>query len=339
MKDITPYKEREYQTSSYWEITKEKNIRCTLCPHSCVIEKGETGTCKTRKNIDGKLKSINFGLNCVSIDAIEKKPLFHWKPGSRILSIGSFGCNLFCPFCQNYHLSRSENGSGLKKFSPEDIASLAIASGLDSVAFTYNEPTVCFEFAKETSILLRSQKIAVVLVTNGYISAAPRSELFEFTDAMNIDLKGFSDETYSHLGGSLNPVLDTIFYSFDRKIHLELTHLVVPGINDSLFEFMSMVRWIKELSPDIPLHITRYFPAYKWSRASTPDEDILRRVQVASEYLKFVYTGNIGLKHNTNCPNCGKTVIYRSGKGEMNNLVGEDGKCPFCKTPLGIVTK
>ena len=282
---------------------------------------------------------MNFGLICSAIDPIEKKPLFHWRPGSTILSIGSFGCNLFCPFCQNFHLSRTGSGSGLQKATPRDIVSLAYDAGLDSVAFTYNEPTVCFEFVLETSLLLKSQKMAVVLVTNGYISVAPREELLGLIDAMNIDLKGFSDETYSRLCGSLEPVLKTILSAAGKNVHLEITHLVVPGINDSMVEFRSMVRWIKEVSPDIPLHITRYFPANEWHRPPTQKAEIIRRVHEASEELNYVYTGNLGLDNYTNCPNCGKTVISRSFIDGLNNLIGTEGKCPFCNTRIGIVTK
>lgn len=339
MKDSFTEVNEYYKEALFWKKEGAGAILCTLCPRSCVITPGNTGACKTRKNIDGKLASINYGLMCAAIDQIEKKPLFHWRPGSSILSIGSFGCNLFCPFCQNYHLSRAGNGSGLQKATPRDILSLAFGSGLDSVAFTYNEPTVWFEFVLETALLLKSHRIATVIVTNGYISSIPREELLGFTDAINIDLKGFSDETYSRLGGSLEPVLETIFSAYKRGVHLEITHLVVPGINDSMVEFRSMIQWIKGISPDIPLHISRYFPACDWDRPPTPGEEIFNRVQAALEELNYVYIGNLGLDNDTKCPYCGKTVISRSSFGELDNLIGTKAKCPFCNTPLGIVTK
>lgn len=329
----------DLQTALFWEESGEGNIRCTLCPHGCSIIPGQVGLCKARKNIEGKLVSLNFGLYCASIDPIEKKPLFHWRPGSRTLSFGTFGCNLFCPFCQNFHLSRADNGSALQKATPGDILSTANNTGLNSVSFTYNEPTVWFEFVMETSILLRSQKIATVLVTNGYISPAPRDELLGLTDAINIDLKGFSDKTYSLMGGSLDPVLDTISAAFGKGVHIEITHLVVPGINDSMAEFKAMIHWIKGISPDIPLHITRYFPAHMWDRAPTPREEIFKRTEAASEDLNYVYSGNLGLENSTNCPNCGKRIISRPLVGIITNLADPEGKCPFCNTPLGIVTR
>lgn len=339
MKSLVPQRDKDRKVASYWEKGEDGDIRCTLCPHSCVIGPEQTGVCKARKNIDGKMISLNFGVMCAAIDPIEKKPLFHWRPGSRILSVGTFGCNLFCPFCQNFHLSRAGSGSGLRKVAPGDILSLASDAGLDSVAFTYNEPTVWFEFVKETSLLLKSRKIAVVLVTNGYISKAPREETLGFTDAMNIDLKGFSDETYSRLGGSLAPVLETISSAFTKGIHLEITHLVVPGINDSMIEFRSMLRWIREISPDIPLHISRYFPVYEWNRPPTSEDEIIRRVEAASEELNYVYTGNLGRDNCTRCTHCGKTIITRSASCKLDIMVRATGKCPFCNTPTGIVTK
>jgi pyruvate formate lyase activating enzyme len=321
-------------------MRKQNNgAQCTLCPRSCLIPDGGTGACGARKNIDGELYSLNYGFVSLAIDPVEKKPLFHWRPGSRILSIGSFGCNLFCPFCQNHHLSRSRNGSGLETFSPEDIILFAIEEGLGAVAFTYNEPVVGFEFVVETSMLLRKNNLASVLVTNGFVERKPMEELFPFVDAMNIDLKGFSEEVYSNLGGSLGPVLKTIQKAFSMGIHLEITHLMVPGINDSEEDFISMAGWISDISRMIPLHVTAYHPAYKWERPRTSANEIISRVKAASRELHYVYTGNLGLKNETLCPNCGATVISRDPAGNIVILNSENGSCKICNTSLGIVTK
>jgi len=339
MKNIKSKSTENYKSALFWEKKQNDDIICTLCPHECVIAPGQVGACKARKNIDGKMISLNFGLACASIDPIEKKPLFHWRPGSRTLSFGTFGCNLFCPFCQNFHLSRTDNGSGLHKATPRDILSIAYDTGLNSVSFTYNEPTVWFEFVIETSILIKKHKLETVLVTNGYISPAPRDELLGFTDAINIDLKGFSDETYSLLGGSLNPVLETITAAYRKGVHIEITHLVVPGINDSMAEFRAMTHWIRKISPNIPLHITKYFPAHNWDHPPTSREEINQRIQVAEEDLNYVFSGNLGLGNNTICPNCGEMVISRPPFDKLHNFLSPEGKCPFCDTPLGIVTK
>ncbi|MDO9507743.1 MAG: AmmeMemoRadiSam system radical SAM enzyme [Thermovirgaceae bacterium] len=327
------------KTALFWEKGDNGDVRCTLCPRSCNVNPGETGACGARKNIDGKLVSLNYGLMCAAIDPIEKKPLFHWRPGSRILSLGTFGCNLFCPFCQNAHLSRAVTGSGLEKAAPEDVLSLVCDAGIDSAAFTYNEPSVWFEFVLETSRLLKSHGVASVLVTNGFISPDPLEILLQTTDALNIDLKGFSDETYSRLGGSLEPVLRTIFTALSKNLHVEITHLVVPGINDSLEEFEAMIHWVKEMSQGIPLHISRYFPAHGWDRPPTPLQDIKLRMDIASRHLDFVYSGNMRGSNNTFCPKCGEITVVRSPLYEIKVLTGPDGQCPSCKTPMGIVMR
>ncbi len=321
----------------FWEKIAKGDVRCRLCPHLCNISPGKYGICGARKNSEGELFSINYGKIRAAIDPVEKKPLFHWRPGSMIFSIGTFGCNLFCPFCQNAHLSRSRNGSGLECADPDDVLGMVIESGINSVAFTYNEPSIWFEFVLETSRLLRSNAIATVLVTNGYICPDPLEILLQTTDAMNVDIKGFSDETYSRLGGSLEPVLNTIYYAWSKKIHVEVTHLVVPGINDSFEEFRSMIGWLKDVSPAIPLHISRYFPAYEWDRPPTAMKELQLRIDLASRHLDFVYSGNIGGANNTFCPKCGTIAVSRGPFYEIDVFAGHEGECLSCKTPLGIV--
>lgn len=339
MKDIARREGDHSAEALFWEKIEKNDVRCTLCPHFCNISPGQSGVCGTRQNSDGKLFSLNYGKICAAIDPVEKKPLFHWRPGSMIFSIGTFGCNLFCPFCQNAHLSRSRNGSGLKCAGPDDVLGMVIDEGLNSAAYTYNEPSVWFEFVLDTSRLLRSKGIASVLVTNGYICPEPLEILLQTTDAINVDIKGFSEETYSRLGGSLEPVLKTISYSWSKGIHVEVTHLVVPGINDSLEEFISMTEWLKDISPAIPLHISRYFPAYEWNMPPTTVQDIQLRMDLASRHLDFVYSGNTGGSNYTFCPKCGTIAVARSPLYEIEVFAGHEGECLSCKTPLGIVMR
>ncbi|HPE90679.1 MAG TPA: AmmeMemoRadiSam system radical SAM enzyme [Synergistales bacterium] len=324
------------RTALYW-IARGDDINCHLCPRECIISQGLTGACGVRENSGGRLVSLNYGWACVAVDPVEKKPLYHWRPGTRILSLGTFGCNLFCPYCQNYHLSRSKNHKGLSWTNPSDVLRLLQHHDAPSVAFTYNEPTVWYEFVRDTSLLLKREKKGVVLVTNGYISRKPLEDLIHLVDAMNIDLKGFSDSTYSMLGGTLAPVLDTVRIAFERSVHVEITHLVVPGINDSIEEFRHLVRWIAGISESIPLHISRYFPDYRWALPPTPIPSIRVREEIASEFLENVYSGNLQSRNNTLCPVCGEVLVERDDLYRASVHLLEDGTCPRCRTPRGIV--
>jgi pyruvate formate lyase activating enzyme len=323
----------------HWKMEDIDNTRCFLCPRSCLIRPGERGACMTRLNRKGELFTLNYGYMCAAVDPIEKKPLFHWRPGTEIFSVGTFGCNLFCPFCQNFHLSRSGTPTGLKYVSPKEFPSLVREAGQSSVAFTYNEPAVWFEFIVDVSTFLKKNETDIVLVTNGFISPDPLEELLDVTEALNIDLKGFYPHTYEKLGGSVEPVLHSIERAVERGIHLEITHLVVPGINDSMQEFLSLTKWIGDLSKNIPLHISRYFPSWQWQKPPTSLEEIRKRKEIASEYLHFVYTGNTGERNDTFCPSCGKTIISRDPGRPVKTLATPEGKCPFCNTHLGIVTR
>lgn len=320
----------------FWMAAGEE-VRCLLCPRECLIRPGDVGACGVRKNVAGNLFSLNYGLACVAVDPIEKKPLFHWKPGSRILSLGTVGCNLFCPYCQNYHLSRFETFAGLSEITPEEVLRLSRERGTPSVAFTYNEPTVWYEFVQDASQVLKKAGKGVVLVTNGYISKKPLEDLIPQVDAMNVDLKGFSDRSYARVGGTLDPVLRTIRIAVERSVHMEITHLVVPGVNDSLEEFEKMVLWIAGVSKRIPLHISRYFPAYHWDRPPTALSDIEAREEIASRALDHVYAGNLPRRENTFCPACGTLLIERDRSGRVKTHFTDNGACPRCNTSTGIV--
>lgn len=322
-----------------WWRKEDQIVICELCPHFCNIPEGKRGFCGVRFNYGSSLKTLNFGkASSVAIDPIEKKPLYHWFPGSRILSFGTVGCNLNCPFCQNWPIARWADSVDLIEITPQKIVELVKKNGLKSVAFTYNEPFVWFEFVLKSAQVLRKENIHVVLVTNGYINAPPLRELLPYISAMNIDLKGFSEKVYSILHGSLEPVKRTIETSVEAGVHVEITHLLVPGIHDSTEQFVSMIDWLSSISANIPFHLSRYFPNYKWHKEPTPLDKMKEYADLAREKLKFVYLGNILEGNDTFCPKCNALIIKRTGYHiEIFNLK-KDGRCGLCNTRTGIVT-
>ncbi|HPI97375.1 MAG TPA: AmmeMemoRadiSam system radical SAM enzyme [Synergistales bacterium] len=334
------------QSASYWHWLNERTVMCDLCPHHCRIGQDKTGICLVRHHIPSKgLVSNNYGLiSSIAVDPIEKKPLYHWKPGSMIFSIGSVGCNMSCPFCQNWPIStwhtagQSSNRSfSLHQLSPEDILSLARNENLDSIAFTYNEPFVGFEFLNACSRKMKGEGFSTVIVSNGLICQDPLLEVIPFIDAANIDLKAFSEDAYKRMGGHLDSVIQTIVSLYRTGVHLELTHLVVPGINDNVTDFEDMVRWIASLSDTIPLHISRYFPNHKWTEPPTSLKLLEVFREKASRYLKFVYMGNVPGESITPCLSCGKDIVVRHGYQIIANNLDKDGKCLFCGAYTGIV--
>ena len=283
-------------------MEKEKSMQkqkavCSVCPHHCLLAVGETGRCRARKNREGKIVSINYGkLTSLMPDPIEKKPLRRFFPGSRILSVGSFGCNLACPFCQNHEISMADRGQAhCREITPEALAGLAQAyqnRGNIGVAFTYNEPLVGYEFVRDTARLVRKRGMKNVLVTNGFAELSVLEELLPYVDAMNIDLKGFTDAWYERLGGDLETVKSFIARAA-QDCHVELTTLIVPGENDSEEEMEREAGWIASLDREIPLHVTRFFPRYRMAdKDPTPVERVYRLRDVAAQWLRYVYVGN-----------------------------------------------
>lgn len=283
-------------------MKKEKSLQkreavCPVCPHHCLLAEGQTGRCRARKNREGKIASINYGkLTSLMLDPIEKKPLRRFFPGSRILSVGSFGCNLACPFCQNYEISMADSGQAhWQEAAPEALAGLAQEyqdRGNIGVAFTYNEPLVGYEFVRDTARLVRERGMKNVLVTNGCAEPLVLEELLPYVDAMNIDLKGFTGEWYEKLGGDLETVKRFIARAA-QDCHVELTTLIVPGENDSEEEMDREARWIASLDWEIPLHVTRFFPQYRMAdKAPTPVERVYRLRNTAAQWLRYVYVGN-----------------------------------------------
>ncbi|MBQ7633097.1 MAG: AmmeMemoRadiSam system radical SAM enzyme [Alphaproteobacteria bacterium] len=271
---------------------------CSICPRKCNLNEGQQGFCRGRACINGRIEPINYGrFTSLALDPVEKKPLHHFYPQNMILSLGSFGCNLRCPFCQNYQISMAGiNDVPQQQITPEELTALALKlarepAGNLGVAFTYNEPFISYEFVRDCSVLLHQVGLKTVLVSNGHINPEPLAELLPMIDAMNIDLKGFTQEYYDYVGGSLDCVKQTIATAY-KKCHVEVTTLVVPTKNDREKEMEEEAKWLASLSAEIPLHISRYFPRYKSDIPATPLETIYRLRDTAQKYLKFVHSGN-----------------------------------------------
>jgi len=272
-------------------------IECNICPHHCKIEEGHLGLCNARSNHKGKIINENYGkVTAMALDPIEKKPLYHFYPGSRILSIGSYGCNLRCPFCQNCDISMVK-GIELETsiISCEEIASKAIAYkhlGNIGIAYTYNEPLIGYEYVRDCAKLVKEKGMKNVVVTNGYICEEPLKELLPLIDAFNIDLKGFTEEYYRKLRGDLATVMRSIVLA-SEKCHVEVTTLIVPGENDTEEEIDVLSQWLASINPEIPLHITRFFPRFRMQdRDATAVEKVYQLAKVARRHLKYVYEGN-----------------------------------------------
>ena len=273
-------------------------VQCGLCPHKCNLNQNKTGLCGTRKNIDGNIKSISYGqVTSLAVDPIEKKPLYHFYPGTAILSVGGFGCNMKCPFCQNYSISQQGIEVSQGYVSPEEMVEFArkatLKAGSIGVAFTYNEPFLSYEYLLDVAPLLKAEGQKVVLVTNGQICQEPLKAILPYIDAMNIDLKAFSEDGYKWMGGDFKTTKNTIRLSLEAGVHVEVTTLVIPGINDDSDMMRSEAMWISKLRKDIPLHLSRYFPRYKLQTEATPVATLYRLQEISQECLDYVYLGNV----------------------------------------------
>lgn len=269
---------------------------CPICFHHCVLSEGQTGLCRARGMRGGRILPLNYGrITALALDPIEKKPLRRFHPGSAVLSVGSFGCNLRCPFCQNCEISQEGEEAETRDLSPEDLVSTALAlkdRGNIGVAYTYNEPLTGYEYVRDSARLVREAGLLNVLVTNGTIETAPWQELLPLIDAANIDLKGFTDAWYKKLGGDLETVKRSIALAA-RVCHVEVTTLVVPGGNDSVEEIGALAAWLASVDESIPLHITRFFPRYRMQdRPATSVDTVYRLADAARARLRYVYTGN-----------------------------------------------
>jgi len=278
---------------------KEKgNVRCLACAHKCLISEDKTGICGVRKNIQRKLYLLVYGkVAAKNVDPIEKKPLYHFLPGTYAYSIGTVGCNFRCSWCQNFDISQASKQGRIfgQDITPKQIVEEALKTGCKSIAYTYNEPAIFIEFVKDTAELAKKKGLKNILVTNGYMTKECLDFIAPYTDAMNIDFKSFSDDTYKkYCGASLKPVLDTIKRAHKKGIHIELTTLVIPDINDSSQELEQIAKFIAKIDKNIPWHISRFFPMYKMlDKKSTPIETLKKAEEIGKKYLKYVHVGNI----------------------------------------------
>lgn len=282
----------------YWIIrnAEKKEVQCLLCPHVCAIPEGETGLCRVRHNLDGMLQVSNYGqVTAAALDPMEKKPLKMYLPGKKIFSLGTFGCNLACGFCQNWTIAHGE-APPARYITPEEAVDKALSYvplGNVGIAYTYSEPLMWFEYVLDTARLAREAGLKNILVTNGYINPRPLEELLPLIDAVNLDIKAYTEGFYHDVcKGTLKPVLKsaTLFYKY---CHLEITTLLIPSLNDGVEEIQGLARWIAGLDKNIPLHLSRYFPNYKMKHPPTPLETMKKAKEAAGEILAHVFLGNV----------------------------------------------
>ena len=314
----------------FYEKLEDGRVRCRLCPNLCVVKDGSSGRCMVRKNESGRLFTLSYGNTVTAaMDPIEKKPLYHFMPGSPILSIGPNGCTLTCDHCQNWRISQEE--AQVRYISPEELVDLGGQDGSIGVAFTYTEPLIWFEYLLDALPLLADAGLKSVLVTNGYLNEEPARRIVPLVDAFNIDLKSFDDSFYrQYCGGSIAPVKAFIELAAEHA-HIEVTCLVIPGLNDTKEEIGKMARWLAGISREIPLHLSRFFPRFRMDdRPPTPQETLEMAYGAAREYLDYVYVGNIFIEgtENTACPSCGTVAVLRSGYSAELRAAG--GKCASC---------
>ncbi len=315
--------------------------RCTICPKGCLLAPGEVGDCRVRKNIGGEIVCTTYALPCsMNVDPVEKKPLYHFLPGSPILSIATAGCNLHCKQCQNWQISQAEFfTTTLPDVFPEDVARIAKERNCPAIAYTYTEPLVSFEYTYDCCKAAAAAGIKNVLVTAAYINPDPLRDICRFVDAANVDLKSFSDDFYRDIcDARLAPVLKALTIMKECGVMLEITNLIIPTLNDSEEETKQLCGWIAEtLGPETPLHFSRFFPQNKLKHLPpTPTDTLLRAREIALQAgLQFVYVGNMQSDEgeNTHCPNCGKLLIERHGYTVRRNLVAAS-QCPACHAPI-----
>ena len=309
---------------------------CLLCPHYCKIGIGKTGICGVRKNTGRAIELQTYGVvSGYSLDPIEKKPLYHFFPGHNILSVGSYGCNMKCDFCQNHHISQNIPDRVKSEKSPEDLVNAARSSVRNiGLAFTYNEPVIWFEFMRDAAVAAKEAGLYTVMVSNGFVNPGPLEEIISFTDGFNIDLKAFNGKFYKDLtGADIEPVKDGLKQIARSGKHLEITTLIIPGQNDDDKEMLKETEWIAgELGKNVPLHLSRYFPTYKRQDRATEYSAVERLAHIASLNLDYVYIGNAptGVGQNTLCPECGVTVTERSGYSTKLSNINGQGQCTEC---------
>jgi pyruvate formate lyase activating enzyme len=331
--------------AALYEKLPDLAVRCSVCNNRCTIREGKTGICSVRVNKNGVLYSTTYGLvTSEAIDPIEKKPLYHFLPGSRCYSLGGIGCNFHCEHCQNWHISRATGDMvRMTQLTPADGIEHAVRQGCRSIAWTYNEPTIWHEYTRDMALLARVKGLGTVYVTNGYITEEALRDISPVLNAFRVDIKSFSDDFYRKIcGGRLEPVLNSTCLARELGLHVEVVTLIIPGLNDNPVEVDSLIKWvIDNPGPATPVHFTRFHPDYHMTdRAATPVpalEKIYRRAKELG--LRFPYLGNVPLHpfENTYCPNCGELLIERTGY-EIKMISPDIHKCGNCGEGIEIVT-
>jgi pyruvate formate lyase activating enzyme len=327
----------------FYEKVEDQKVQCHLCAHECKIDPGKRGICHVRENQDGTLYSLVYGrVIAENVDPIEKKPLFHFLPGSRSYSIATIGCNFMCLHCQNYDISqyprRHEGRIIGETRTPQEIVDRALETRSSSISYTYTEPTIFMEFAQDVGRLAREKGLKNIFVSNGFMTEPSAQALAEFVEADNIDLKSFKDDFYRKIcKARLQPVLDTIDRLKKLGVWLEVTTLVIPGLNDSEEELTQIAHFIKEVGVDIPWHVSAFYPTHQMlDRPRTPPATLLKARDIGLQAgLRYVYTGNIPGQggENTSCHQCGEVLIERLGYA-IRGFILKDGKCPKCQAEI-----
>lgn len=321
--------------AKYWEAVGNGVVRCNLCPVHCRLNEGKTGVCMAKKNIGGRLIAVAYGqTTSFNLDPMEKKPLYHFHPGSTILSVGANACNMGCQFCQNFTIS--QQSAPTQKISPDELAAATSKiSNCAGVAYTYSEPLMWHEFILDAAEKVRESGLKNVCVSNGYLEPEPFDKILPLIDAFNIDIKSMSDDFYKKVcKGRLAPVLRNVEKAAGTA-HVEITNLVIPGLNDTDEDFEKLAKFIAGIDPFMPLHFSRYHPMYKMDAPPTPPETLFRAGEIAAQRLKYVFVGNITSQKysDTICPHCQNTLIRRSGydvsvTGINNGLCSKCNKSP-----------
>lgn len=325
-----------------YQPLSESRVGCQLCAHRCVIADGQWGICRVRENRDGTLYSRVYGQPIARhVDPIEKKPLFHFFPRSRAYSIATAGCNFHCQWCQNWEISQMPRQQKLMsgtEVSPETVVQEAQRTACQSIAYTYTEPTIFFEYAYDIAELADARGIHNVIITNGFMTNEMLDAFHPYLDAANVDLKAFRDETYrKYVGGRLDPVLESMKRMKELGVWLEVTMLIIPGINDEESELREAAQFIvNELGARTPWHISRFHPAgHMRDVPPTPESTLQQAYRIGREAgLRYVYLGNVSRSEDTQCHECGRVLVERSGMGVLRDHVTSDGQCPDCQTPV-----
>jgi pyruvate formate lyase activating enzyme len=325
--------------AQFYEKLADNAVQCRLCPHSCRIAAGESGRCRVRKNVGGTLFATTYAeVTSVAMDPIEKKPLYHFYPAQQILSIGTLGCNFRCTFCQNWEISQSSMPT--QSLSVKDAVATVREKGSIGVAYTYNEPGIWYEYLSDCVRAMKEEGLRNVLITNGYFNPEPLDRLLPYIDAMNIDIKSIRDEFYREIcGGSLKPVLEAAVKA-KQNVHVEITHLIIPGHNDTDAEFEELASWIAEnLGSDTPVHLSAFFPRYQMEALPTPLATLQRAQDIFEDKLWFVYLGNVrdDIDNDTKCKNCGEILVKRHGYFVEVLALDREGMCNHCQSRSYIV--